>query len=376
MLSIHGPRAGLLAILLGVCAGACGDGATGSGQAVDETGGSGGSSTGSSSTGSEPDPGVPTSDGPPADTEPGSTSGGSVGGETGGAEGAASGEETYTKCGDGHLDADEECDHGENNDDQGLCTTSCTKAKCGDGWVQPDEICDDGEQTLPADYAGDLPYEGCKACKSKGGFCGDGLLEVGVEECDPLIAAPAKCDELCFWEPRRIFVTSTKHRGDLSDIGEDSGIGAMDTRCNALSSKAGLPGSYRAWLAVSGGSAASRFDMFNDNDTIKFVLVNGEVIAKGFADLLDGPALAINIDESGGLVKPSRVWTNITNTGEATPHDCAQWEKLSDGKNEPLSGLFGLMEAGKRWTQSNADLLQSTQRCEYFARLYCVQYAG
>ncbi|MGH1346470.1 MAG: DUF1554 domain-containing protein [Nannocystales bacterium] len=49
-------------------------------------------------------------------------------------------------CGDGHVDAGEECDDGlENNGlDQG-CLPDCNLNVCGDGNIGPDEFCDDGE---------------------------------------------------------------------------------------------------------------------------------------------------------------------------------------------------------------------------------------
>lgn len=49
-----------------------------------------------------------------------------------------------SSCGDGRVDAGEECDDG-NNDDADACTASCTTARCGDGVVQLGvEACDDG----------------------------------------------------------------------------------------------------------------------------------------------------------------------------------------------------------------------------------------
>ena len=54
-------------------------------------------------------------------------------------------------CGDGILQAPEECDLGENNADDGPCTAACKLATCGDGLIQVgDEECDDGDANKPA----------------------------------------------------------------------------------------------------------------------------------------------------------------------------------------------------------------------------------
>ena len=47
------------------------------------------------------------------------------------------------RCGDGTVDAGEDCDDGNAVDGDG-CNADCTVAGCGDHVVQPDEACDDG----------------------------------------------------------------------------------------------------------------------------------------------------------------------------------------------------------------------------------------
>ncbi|MEO7328363.1 MAG: hypothetical protein ABI193_07285, partial [Minicystis sp.] len=79
-------------------------------------------------------------------------------------------------CGDSLIQADvEECDEGAKNADTGTCTTKCKSSTCGDGFLQGDEVCDNGAKNGDA-----------AACTSqcKSASCGDGLVQTGVEECD------------------------------------------------------------------------------------------------------------------------------------------------------------------------------------------------
>ncbi len=76
------------------------------------------------------------------------------------------------RCGDGTIQAGEECDDGDTvNTNQ--CTNECRSAVCGDNIVQTWEQCDDGNK-----IDGDECSNVCKLAA-----CGDGLVQNG-EECD------------------------------------------------------------------------------------------------------------------------------------------------------------------------------------------------
>lgn len=76
-------------------------------------------------------------------------------------------------CGDGVTQDSEECDLGSDNADDATCTADCIKNVCGDGLQGPAESCDDGN----AD-----DNDGCGAdCRLES--CGNGELE-GTEQCD------------------------------------------------------------------------------------------------------------------------------------------------------------------------------------------------
>jgi cysteine-rich repeat protein len=79
-----------------------------------------------------------------------------------------------TFCGDGNLDAGEECDDGNNLDGDGCSAFCAIEPFCGDGVLNlPGETCDP-----PGSNAGQ-PNE----CRADCTFCGDGVLDTG-EQCD------------------------------------------------------------------------------------------------------------------------------------------------------------------------------------------------
>ncbi len=79
------------------------------------------------------------------------------------------------ECGDGVVDATEECDLGPANLPEGACTPSCRFAACGDGLVEAGvEECDDGNV---------IDTDACtQSCTLA--TCGDGIVHQGVELCD------------------------------------------------------------------------------------------------------------------------------------------------------------------------------------------------
>lgn len=75
-------------------------------------------------------------------------------------------------CGNGTLDPDEECDDGNLVDGDG-CSSTCKTPRCGDGRIDPGETCDDGNTE---------PDDGCSAA-CQAARCGDGTVDLG-EYCD------------------------------------------------------------------------------------------------------------------------------------------------------------------------------------------------
>ena len=96
-------------------------------------------------------------------------------------------DEVYPYCGDGNIDAWEECDDGNNINGDG-CNATCWFETCGDGyldtngpdnipWNGDDEQCDDGNN---------INGDGCSAqcaIETPNPYCGDGNIDAW-EECD------------------------------------------------------------------------------------------------------------------------------------------------------------------------------------------------
>lgn len=89
------------------------------------------------------------------------------------------------RCGNGELDANEQCDDGNRFDGDG-CSSFCTVERCGDFSIQAGEECEDGNA---------VSGDGCSAtCQSE--FCGDGEVQPRLGElCDD--GPAAACDALC-----------------------------------------------------------------------------------------------------------------------------------------------------------------------------------
>ncbi len=104
----------------------------------------------------------------------------------------------------------------------------------------------------------------------------------------------------------RAFVTSTQYMA-----GELGGLSGADALCTSRAAAAGLVGSYRAWLADSTGSPATRFAPVSSG----YVRLDGALLANDLPDLLDGYVVApLNINEFG-TVETNLVWTNVAAGG-------------------------------------------------------------
>ena len=173
---------------------------------------SGASDPSAGQTGTTGEPGTSTGDPTTGAPTEGTGSAGATTGENTGTTSAgdtSTGEPTTgpgPACGDGTVDAGEDCDDGADNADDASCTSACKMAACGDGQVQAGvEGCDDGNQVdddacsdaCALASCGDGEVQAGEACDDGNqsltdeclstcvlASCGDGALQAGVELCD------------------------------------------------------------------------------------------------------------------------------------------------------------------------------------------------
>ena len=180
-------RLGVLVAVSG-CAGGSDDGNTSFGSTPSPTTPAAETTAEPESTGSDSSSsGAPTSSGPVTDGGSGSTGSSSGGDSSSSGSSSSSGDGSSSSggttgvgpgCGNGVLDALEECDDG-NQVDNDACRNTCVAAACGDGVVQMGvEFCD--EAMLNG------TYNHCAAdCTKLGPSCGDKVVDGGNgETCD------------------------------------------------------------------------------------------------------------------------------------------------------------------------------------------------
>jgi hypothetical protein len=217
----------------------------------------------------------------------------------------------------------------------------------------PNLVCDRREcsatcgtpQTTFCQLDGGFPYcanlntdpKNCNAC---GRVCATGVCQ--SNECQ-----------------RLAFVTSATFGAAMS-VGENWGWEGPDKRCAALAADAGLPGTYRAWVAANASSPGTRLTPSG----VAFLRRDGVAIATSTTDLRDGQLTnPITIDEHGQLVPDaSAVWTGANVEGSQISA-CNEWENGVSGQG--TIGRTGFTNAA--WT--NASLQDCTQQ----ARLYCFE---
>ncbi len=117
-----------------------------------------------------------------------------------------------------------------------------------------------------------------------------------------------------FSVPKRAFVTSTLHHGNLG------GLAGADNICNTRATEAGIGGTWRALLSTNVASARSRIG----HNWPSLTNMHGQVIALNEADLWDGFIGAfININERGTQIIPvTIVHTGTLVNGATNPSNC------------------------------------------------------
>ena len=203
----------------------------------------------------------------------------------------------------------------------------------------------------------------CKTAK-----CGDGKVQMGVEECDDAnMVDNDACTNMCKNGFKRVFVTSTLQTGNMG------GLAGADAICAARATAGGLPGTYKAWLSTDqvNGTPATRFTQ----SAVPYVKVNGVKVANNWADLIDGTLLSpIDVTELNGPAPQGTVgcpannptvWTatNANGTLSNALSTCTNWTSVANGS---LWGRTTVMDTG--WTA-----WCSGGTCSWTAPIYCFQ---
>lgn len=283
------------------------------------------------------------------------------------------------QCGNGmvDLDVEEQCDERGNT---ATCDADCTLPECGDGFLNPiaEEACDDGnavnEDQCTAACAPASCSDGFQNADEIdtdcGGHCGPGSCDLGQNcgndpDCASALCSAGRCAE----RPRLVFVT-----GELLD-GNLGGLAGADAHCQRLAESAGLAGTYRAWLSDGRDSPSTRFT----RSTGLYVLVDGTVIADGYADLSDGaldnpialtergadpPASSGNDCNTG---TPTAVWSGTAANGGGVPVGasqlCQDWTSTAGNGQMGDAARFDSPD----WSTACASV------CTARASLYCIQ---
>lgn len=195
---------------------------------------------------------------------------------------------------------------------------------------------------------------------SSSSVCGNFLCTGTSPDCPGVCSQESDCANgaTCFQSQcaqlRLAFTTSSVHNGNLGGL---SGAHAI---CQNLATNAGLPGTYKAWLATDTVSVSSSLS----HSTVPYYLPNGVKLADNWDDLLDGTtAVDFNITEASVYVPPNIPWTGTHYDGTTViGANCNGWTTSAAN----VVGADGNSMAGG-WSE------HGTGSCGVLHRLFCFQ---
>lgn len=236
-------------------------------------------------------------------------------------------------CGDGLLGPGEGCDDG-NDDDGDSCSNTCVSASCGDGVVQEEEICDDGNEDDT-----DACLASCVAAS-----CGDGNVHAGVESCDDGNDVESDaCTSLC----QAPACDDALKSGDESDVDCGGGCDPCDAGASCGGSKdcaSGLCSGEKCTIAANcaaikaaePGASSGIFTIDPDGD-------GGEEPFAAHCEMtIDGGGwtLVLNLDTSDGHV----MWWGNPKWTDGTSHGAAQTALTADHVSVGWKNYVGAKE--------------------------------
>jgi len=178
-----------------------------------------------------------------------------------------------------------------------------------------------------------------------------------------------------------VFITEDMFQGDLG------GFDGADRICQDEADRAGLAGTFKAWLWGSTENASAQLSGLREeypdrmlHRAVPYVRVDGTPIAASWSEFSDPwhtHGMEINVTAAGNLVSDDEVvWTGAVRTDyEPRTHHCNDWTDNTanyDGRAGTVnvgsrSNPPSPYDGGRDWT----DL--GEMACNLTARLYCVQ---
>lgn len=251
----------------------------------------------------------------------------------------------------------------------------------GDGasCAAPKKECTKGSQTVCTDVSSDDANCGAcntvcptgSTCKSSSCACTDGTKTFckTSNTCTDTKADPKNCgacDVVC---PNAnctngqcdkiVFVTKDAYGTAIG------GVTQADATCVAAAKKAGLPGTYQAW--ISDGSVAPS-STFTTKSSVPYILPDGTKVANSFAALGGGTLLhGIDMTEDKTTLTGVKVMTNVKVNGDVNTASftCSSWSGTSGNY---FGGTSGNMTA--EWTDGAAATACTASLTNH---LYCFQ---
>lgn len=166
----------------------------------------------------------------------------------------------------------------------------------------------------------------------------------------------------CSLHAKRIFLTSTKYKGNLG------GLSGADLECQSRATAGSLGGTWKAWASDRTSSPSSRLTQA----IYPYILVNEQTkIADTWDDLVDASLSAsINMNELKSTVSGSiAVWTNTKSDGtiysKTASTNCNNWTSAISSR----TGRYGFNDlyTTASWTDDG------NGACNGNRRLYCFE---
>ena len=191
---------------------------------------------------------------------------------------------------------------------------------------------------------------------------------LGVVTCGDDEGPDCDCAEVgCFADmcTKTVFVTAEPVTAKFG------GVAVADQMCAQQAAAAGLPGTYLAWLSVTGTQPRGRFS----ESTVPYALPDGTQVAADWDALLtDGPSAPIDMTAAGAKAAgadDTKVWTGTDREGRADTYNnastfCMNWSRNVIEESVIVGFLRKRGKAGD-WTLGNLT------PCTGDGYLYCFQ---